>query len=152
MSFIIASIINVLDCFGVIDILYYIGDKPYKKYDGDAGFDLYVSESSMVEPKSGCNIKVNTSITSRRMWMLLIGRSSTFYKRGLVVNTAIIDNGYTGDLHVYVYNHNEYGVFISAGDRIAQIIPFKLSKPLIVNGVCKKISCRGGDGFGSTGA
>lgn len=141
---------KVLDWLSVSDILYYTGEQPYKKYAGDAGFDLTVSKDTAILPQSGEDVSVDTVITSRRMWLLLIGRSSTFHVKGLSIGTGIIDNGYTGSLNVYAYNMTNKTVVVRRGERIAQVIPFKLMRPHVMYGVHKSDG-RGGNGFGSTG-
>jgi len=144
-------ILGIFDFLGIIDVLYYTGVEPYKKHTGDAGYDLFVSEDVIIPPGKGYNVPVNTAITSRRMWLLLVGRSSTFHKRNLIVNQAIIDNGYTDLLHMFVYNMSKDYAELKAGDRVGQVIPFRLNKTVLVNGEIHKKDERGIEGYGSTG-
>jgi len=142
---------RILDGVGVINAIYYQGDRPYKKYRGDAGFDLRSAYDYLIPPEKGMDIKVDTIATSRRMWFLLIGRSSTFHIKGLIVNTGIIDNGYCGKLGVYIYNPNQHAVKIEKGERISQIIPFNLIRNVRLVEGRLSVGKRGSNGFGSTG-
>ena len=151
ISFVRRIILRAFDCVGIVNVLYYSGHKPYKKYRGDAGFDLTVASNVNVGPSAGVDVPVETVITSRRMWLLLIGRSSTFFNRGLLVNTAIIDGGYSGALKMFVYNPSNKSVFIAAGERIGQVIPFRLNNVVLMEGVYCKNDGRGKKGFGSSG-
>jgi deoxyuridine 5'-triphosphate nucleotidohydrolase len=145
-------IYKILEWLGFVDIVYYKGKKPYKRYSGDAGFDLYVSETTKIMPKSVANIKVHTVVTIKNCWLLLVGRSSTFHKKKLQVMTGIIDNGYTGYLHTCIYNPNDYICKILKDERVSQVIPFKKIKTVLVEGT-KKLNTkeRCSKGFGSTG-
>ena len=141
----------VADWLGIVDVLYYEGDKPYKKYGGDAGFDLRVAERIEVMPSDGVDVPVETVATSRRMWFLLLGRSSTFYDKGLMVFTAVIDTGYTGKLNIFVYNTTGSIMTLKRGERIGQIIPIRLNRMMLMKGRFAKKGGRGTKGFGSTG-
>jgi dUTP pyrophosphatase len=144
-------IINLLDKFGIINVIYYHGKKPYRKYKGDAGFDLYVSEDVSILPNETIKVPVYTHITSRKLWFLLIGRSSTFKIRNLLVTTAIIDNGYTGDMSIIVSNVSKHVRKINKGDRVCQIIPFKVNNNIWLRPGFVISGERGDKGYGSTG-
>lgn len=141
----------MLDVLGLFDVLYYTGDRPYRKYSGDAGYDLRVSKRTVILPNIGIDVPCSTAITSRRMWMLLIGRSSTLHKKGLMVGTAIIDNGFSDKLRMFVYNTLNEKTVLKKGERIGQVIPFRLSRTALLGGCFLRHGSRGNRGFGSTG-
>jgi deoxyuridine 5'-triphosphate nucleotidohydrolase len=140
-----------LDAIGVIDVLYYTGVKPYRKYGGDAGYDLVVFSDTTIPSHIGVDVPVDTIITSRRCWLMLIGRSSTFFNKGLLINTAIIDNGYSAPLRMFVYNPSNKNIKVKRGERIGQVIPFRLERTCLLEGRISKKGQRGNKGFGSTG-
>lgn len=126
---------------------------PDRKHEGDAGFDLYVSEEVELEAGVSTNVRTHLAVElPHGVWGLIVGRSSTFHKRGLIVNTAVIDQGYRGELFASVFNPGE-PVVISTGERLAQLIPMPLLAPTLdpvfVPGLSP--SDRGEGGFGSTG-
>ena len=130
------------------------GRKPTRAYHNDAGYDLYVSQAVKIPAGKIVNIPTGVSCKSKRSaWLLLTGRSSTLVKYGLLVNDAIIDGDYTGELFVKVYNTTKESVYLPPHTRIAQIIVlphavvnfnFKDKLPVRKNG-------RGNRGFGSSG-
>ena len=97
--------------------------KPYKKYDGDAGWDLFVSRPCVILP--GTTIDVHTDLRINmpsRMYARIVGRSSTLRNYNLLVNEAIIDNGYTGEMFICVHNLSNKAFHVEPGMRLAQII------------------------------
>lgn len=130
------------------------GAMPQRTYDGDAGFDLCVSETTVVMPRQFIDIPCGVAVQlPPGTWGYLVGRSSTLRQRELLVNPGIIDNGYRGPLYVGVWNLGTEPNKVEAGDRIAQLIPM----PLVANKVAVAQvdtlgdSDRAARGFGSTG-
>lgn len=130
--------------------------KPTKSYNGDAGMDLYCSESVVVRPQQFAMVHSNVcACLPIDTWAMICGRSSSFHKLRLITNTAIIDNGFQGELMASVFNAGDGPVRIGVGDRIVQLILFGLlpNPPMWV--VTSKTSFRRTDrgvkGFGSSG-
>lgn len=125
---------------------------PTRAFSNDAGLDLYVLEDVSIEPNSFKDIKTGLAVKiSDGFWGMIRPRSSTFFKRNLVVHEGTIDPGYTGELNVGVYNPSEKAATLVAGDRIAQlvIIPLVLHEVIQVDHL--PYTPRGTAGFGSTG-
>jgi dUTP pyrophosphatase len=130
------------------------GRLPTHAHDGDAGFDLYASETmtlfdgGFTDVPMGCSVEL-----PRGYWGMLTGRSSTMRRRGLLVTQGIIDNGYRGPLFAGVKNLSGHPQTVARGERIAQLIPVPLPgvtlTPVAVSDLSE--SARGTNGFGSTG-
>ncbi len=130
------------------------GRLPFRGNVGDAGFDLYVSEHTVVAPRSFSLIPSAIRIQMPDdMWYLILGRSSASNKLGLIVIPAVIDAGFRGVLFANVYNTNMKEVVLEEGDRVAQIVPYELLahrlEPVVVDALDS--SDRGEGGFGSSG-
>lgn len=127
--------------------------KPFKRYTGDAGWDLYVSRECTVQP--GETMDVHTDIyidMPLRLYGRITGRSSSLRKHSLLVNEGIIDNGYSGELFVCVHNLGDKPFHVKPGMRLAQIL-FHVIEDVRWSEV-EEISSskeRGNNGFGSTG-
>lgn len=126
---------------------------PNVAYPGDAGMDLYASESTTIPP--GESAKVHTDVAVQlpggyAAWFT--GRSSSA-ARGLFVYQTLIDWGYRGPLYAMVINFSREHQAVSAGDRIAQLVPFKADLPLmsLVEVETLDPSVRGQNGVGSSG-
>ncbi len=125
---------------------------PTKGYLGDAGFDMYCSESVDIEPGSWKDVDLGVSIQlPPKHWGLLTGRSSTLRRRGLLVNQGIIDNGYRGKLFANVVNMTDETVSVKEGERLAQLILLPVWDGVMEVATELAPSARGDNGFGSTG-
>lgn len=129
------------------------GHAPSKMHEGDAGYDLYVSEDVELAPQSFTDVHTGIAIKLPDGYFARItGRSSTVRTKRLQVQEGIIDNGYTGELFIGVWNLNGHRIKIKRGERVAQmivqaIVPvyFRLTDEL-------PDTPRGKNGFGSTGS
>lgn len=124
------------------------------KKEGDVGYDLVTSEDVWIQPRTWTSVCVATGVRVKvpdNCWGLIINRSSTPDKRGLIVMNGVIDGGYTGHLYAAVWNMAEDRVQIKKGERLAQLILL----PALVRPVSVVLDLpetqRGQAGFGSTG-
>ena len=125
---------------------------PTKSHVGDAGWDLYTSESMMIEPGQNANISTHIAVALPvTHFGHLLPRSSTLPIHGLVVTPAVIDSGYRGELFIQVTNNRKEQVFINMGTRIAQLIILPVPNIKWVGVDDLPHSARGLHGFGSTG-
>lgn len=127
---------------------------PYKKYNGDAGWDLFVSEDRDIAP--GETVDVHTGVRikmPRALFARITGRSSSLRKHKLLVNEGIIDNGYTGEMFVCVHNLGDETFHVKQGMRIAQVLFHQIEdvRWSQVESIGSASDGRGANGFGSTG-
>jgi deoxyuridine 5'-triphosphate nucleotidohydrolase len=134
--------------------MFFTGEEPTQAFPDDAGYDLTVEGHHWIEGHSVASLPLATTIAAPEgMWGLLIGRSSTFRNRRLLVNPGILDHGYTGPLFAVVFNMSPDGVSVNHGERIAQWIPMlnvaASLDPVRVEALPDRE--RGHSGFGSSG-
>lgn len=122
-----------------------------------AGFDLYCSESSIVEILPGSTVKIHTGIQMEipdGYVGLLFARSGIAIKKGLRPANAVgvIDSDYRGEIIVALHNDSNTAQYVSPGDRVAQLVIVKYFAPSIKE-VIEDLSKteRGEGGFGSSG-
>lgn len=128
--------------------------RPYKKYSGDAGWDLFVSRPCIIAP--GETVDVHTDIRidmPPKTYARIVGRSSTLRKHNLLVNEAIIDNGYTGEMFICVHNLGSEPFHVEPGMRLGQMIFGTIDdvRWCEVDDIKLDPRKRGNNGFGSTG-
>lgn len=136
------------------------GSLPTRHNAGDAGFDLFVSETTTIQPGEFRDVPCALNVAlPLGVYARITGRSSTLRHRNLLVAEGIIDNGYRGPLYSGVFNLGDDPHTVEAGDRIAQLI---LHKNISAEYTSVSVSpeyfagipgdSRGQSGFGSTGA
>ena len=128
------------------------GYAPTKGYKTDSGWDLYINEDAVIMPGQFMDIHTGIAVhMDEGIWAMITGRSSTGRKHGLRVETGIIDNGYTGELFIGIWNITEKPINVSKGMRLAQLIFF--NRVDTEWELVSKLGTteRGTSGFGSTG-
>ena len=126
--------------------------KPTKAHRGDAGYDLYASEDTVIVGRQRTTIKTGVSFDmSDGMAGLIWPRSGLSVKKGLDVLAGVVDSGYRGEVMVCLYNTSDEDVEINRGDRIAQIIFQEVPLVSLIPSEELETSQRGSNGFGSTG-
>lgn len=127
---------------------------PFKKHSGDAGWDLYISRDCDIKPGETMDVHTDIKIDMPPyLYARITGRSSTLRKHKLLVNEAIIDNGYTGELFICVHNMSKNVFHVKKGMRLAQVLFHTIEdvRWSEVNEIKPIPGKRGNDGFGSTG-
>jgi len=120
----------------------------------DLGYDLYAAYDTTLWV--GRSTKIHTGIAVELPgYGFLIRDRSSMAARGIIVSGGVIDAGYRGEIVVVLTNLSTpttTAEFIRAGDKIAQMIPFRPETHWLVS-VVKQLSGsdRGSGGFGSTG-
>jgi dUTP pyrophosphatase len=140
--------------------------KPERKTLGAAGFDLFASKKSTLQPTgewtkvhTGLRIGIGAPSVKQRLgpdtvvYGAIRGRSGLTYK-GIEAFHGTIDSDYTGEIVVLMKNTTAEPFEVSKGDRVAQLIFLISLVPNLVptdsiDDIVK--TERGENGFGSTG-
>ena len=130
---------------------------PSYNYPTDSGFDLYSTEDITI-PSFG-RYAVSTGIVvqfEEGLELQIRPKSGLALKQGItVLNTpGTVDQGYTGEVKVILFNTNTYEVEVKKGMKIGQgvlcpVINGRYVKITEIDSVDSKD--RGDNGFGSTG-
>lgn len=134
--------------------------------EGDIGFDLYCDEEFNLMPGSVKKIKTNIQLAdmpivdsnNNCIFMKIEGRSGLSAK-GIFPTGGIIDNSYRGELGVVLNmvsnpESGPRGVTFNKGDRIAQLVVYKVAtmgEVVMEETDVVTESVRGQQGFGSSG-
>ena len=130
---------------------------PVYNYESDSGFDLHSTIDLEIPAFGRALVPTGLSFDIRDGNEIQVrSKSGLALKQGLMVlnSPGTVDNGYTGEVQVIVFNVNNYTVTIPKGMKIAQAVLCPVLNGKWVDLVQKnKINEkeRGENGFGSTG-
>ena len=125
---------------------------PRRQHKGDAGYDLSADEDMVIPAYRWKLVSTGLSFTvPRGTYGRIAPRSGFSYKKGTMIGAGVIDESYTGEVKVLVFNLSDKEIKVVQGDRIAQLILEKIELPEIIEVKELKATQRGSGGFGSTG-
>lgn len=127
------------------------GFKPERAHSTDAGLDIFSPFNTIVRARESVIIKTGVHVQlPENTAGLLVSKSGLNVKHG-ITSTGLIDQGYTGEITVKLYNNGNRDYKIERGDKISQlvIIPVLYESVELVEELDE--SERGSNGFGSTG-
>ena len=130
---------------------------PKYAYPSDSGFDLHSTQDLEIKPFGRILVPTGIKVSFEKGYELQIRpKSGLAIKQGLtVLNTpGTVDQGYTGEIQVIVFNTNNHSVIISKGMKVGQAVLCP-----VINGEYVRFEKvdqldekdRGDNGFGSTG-
>lgn len=124
---------------------------PTRAHPTDAGLDIRSMIGVLLEPKSQANIHtgVHIQLPQGRAGML-ISKSGLMAQKG-ITSTGLIDEGYTGEIIVSLFNHGDLPYWVSMGEKISQLVVFSVDYEPVVRVDEIEGGERGDNGFGSTG-
>lgn len=135
--------------------------RPSNAYGDDAGWDLFVLEDTFIREGQGVDVRTGVAVAIPvGFYGRIVGRSSAFRKRGVLVVEGIIDCGFRGELFSYAYaprgnkirySDGDCGVELEAGTSVAQLIVQPVPEVHWVESHTLPYSVRGERGFGSSG-
>lgn len=124
---------------------------PHRAHPTDAGLDLRSPESVYIEARQSVTIKTGVHI---KLPENTYGRIAS--KSGLMVHHGIltdgtVDEGFSGEICVCLFNLSDAGYYVERGDKVAQLIVTPCQYVTVETVVEISGGERGENGFGSTG-
>jgi dUTP pyrophosphatase len=130
---------------------------PKYAYDTDSGFDLYSTEEMWIFPSDRRIVPTGLHIDIPDGYEIQVrSKSGLALKQGLMVlnSPGTVDQGYTGEIQVILFNTSKDKVKIEKGQKIAQAVLCPVVSGKWVTLVERKEineKDRNSNGFGSTG-
>lgn len=130
---------------------------PKYAYPSDSGFDLHSTQDLEIGPFGRILVPTGLKVSFDEGYEIQVRpKSGLAIKQGLtVLNTpGTVDQGYTGEIQVIVFNTNNYSVTIPKGMKVGQAVLCPVVQGKFVS--LEKVEQvenkdRGNNGFGSTG-
>ena len=125
--------------------------RPEKKSEIAAGYDISVTESKIIRPWKREVVSTQITLAIPRGAYGRIAPCSGLALKGIDVAAGVIDSDYRGEIKVLLVNHSDVQFEIKMGDRVAQLIIEKISLNKLNEENNLDETKRGDKGFGSTG-
>ena len=125
---------------------------PNRVHKTDAGLDIRSRETRLVKAHSGTLFHTGLHVQLPHGTAgLLVSKSGLNVNHG-ITSTGLIDEGYTGEILVKLYNNSDEHYLVHAGDKISQLVVI----PVLYEDIHFRDSIdanteRGDNGFGSSG-
>lgn len=132
----------------ILSVMPLLIDEPIKP--GDLGHDLKTNEEVILKPGNIIAIPTARVKLPAGVGGLIVGRSG-LNSKGVLSFTGLLDNGYTGQITVFLINLGVETITIPPMGRIAQLVLIPLDARPIKRVDSLPDTYRGSSGFGSTG-
>lgn len=125
--------------------------EPIRAYGTDAGLDIRSRERGIVPPMGSAVFHTGLHVQLPKGTAGILVSKSGLNIYHDITSTGLIDEGYSGEIVVKLFNHGYKDYYVSKGDKISQlvVIPVLYEPVEIVDEFDG--GERGSDGFGSTG-
>jgi dUTP pyrophosphatase len=125
---------------------------PTRATNASAGYDLYSAVDIAIPSNEMVKIPTDISICPPpSTYCQILSCSGLLTKHGLEVKAGTIDRDYNGNVTMVLQNTSQQSYNIKKGDRVAQIIVYKIANPNIIEAEQPHCTVRGSNCFGSTG-
>jgi dUTP pyrophosphatase len=139
---------------------------PIKSGPNEVGYDIYSDENIFIE--HGTTVKINTNIALEMAngYVAKIEDRSGLASKGLRTGAGVIDPTFRGNIQIVMHNISNqqdmdgvatlwdkarFGYRVKVGDKIAQLLFYKVEAPEIIEVEELGSSDRGSSGWGSSG-
>jgi dUTP pyrophosphatase len=125
---------------------------PERGSSGAAGYDLSSAHDVVIPARgrglcpTGLSVGLPPGVYGR-----ISSRSGLSLKKGIEVGAGTVDEDFTGEVGVVLYNHTDEDFSVKTGDRVAQLILQKIAIARVKVVSALTATVRGSNGFGSTG-
>jgi len=124
---------------------------PVKGHGGDAGWDLHAPYNFTLLPgETSERIDLGVGFEVPLWFCGFVVERSSQGKKGIHAIGPVVDNGYTGNVHVTLVNNSTVPYKVEEGDRICQMILLRVGLEELEE-VDTIEGERGDNGHGSTG-
>ncbi len=122
----------------------------------DLGYDVFALEAATLAPRATVRLRTGIAVEARHPETgtplgLLVRDRSSMAARGLATTGGVIDAGYRGEILILMTNLSDTPIALSAGEKIAQMIPVPVLTGLVQEVETLEVSERAEKGFGSSG-
>ena len=99
---------------------------PKKSHLPDSGLDCFMPESFSLQPLETKTIGLGIGILIPEGFAGMLVPRSSIAEKGLIIQTAIIDPDYTGEIHLIITNCSNNVVNVEKNDRVCSLVVYNV--------------------------
>lgn len=125
---------------------------PVRAHREDAGLDIRAKCEAVVPARGSMVFYTGVHVELPPGCAGLLVSKSGLHVRHDITSTGLLDEGYTGEIVVKLFNYGDEDYLVRAGDKITQLVVFPIWHDPVIE-IVDEIGggARGNDGFGSSG-
>lgn len=124
---------------------------PERAHDTDAGADIRTPIDIILEPHSSFIVQTGVHVQTPEHCVTMVKSKSGLNIKHDITTEGVIDEGFSGEIIVKLYNHGGRTKYFKRGDKITQIVVMPVLYPTYVEADKIEAGDRGTNGYGSTG-
>lgn len=125
---------------------------PERAHDTDAGADIRTPVDVTVPAHGSATVRTGVHVQTPRSCATMIKSKSGLNLHHDITSEGVVDEGFTGEVVVKLYNHGDRGHSFKRGDKITQLVIVPVLYPTYEQADEIEGGERGDAGYGSTGA
>lgn len=123
----------------------------YAHFGEDAGADIKTPIGFPLHPHEGIIIDTGIHVAIPKGYVGMLKSKSGLNTKHGISSEGVIDSGYTGSIHVKLYNQSNCIYCFDRGDKISQLVIMPFAVCAFEKTETLYGGSRGNNGFGSTG-
>ena len=124
---------------------------PIKSHLPDVGLDIFMPHDLQILPFQTCTIGLGIHVSIPEGFAGMLVPRSSIADKGLIIQTAIIDPDYTGEIHLIITNCSMESQFIFKDSRVCSLVVYSVLNARLDVVDELEVTERGSNGLGSSG-
>lgn len=99
---------------------------PVKSHLPDVGLDIFTPKEFWLRPLETITVGLELAVSIPEGFAGMLVPRSSITERGLIIQTAVIDPDYTGEIHLIVTNCSNEVQHVKEGQRICSLVVYSV--------------------------
>lgn len=99
---------------------------PVKSHLPDVGLDIFTPKEFWLRPLETITVGLELAVSIPEGFAGMLVPRSSITEKGLIIQTAVIDPDYTGEIHLIVTNCSNDVQYIKEGQRVCSLVVYSV--------------------------
>lgn len=124
---------------------------PEKSHLPDVGLDIFLPEDITIGPLETITVGLKLGVAIPEGFAGILVPRSSITEKGLIIQSAVIDPDYSGEIHLIVTNCSKNTLHFEKNSRVCSLVLMSVLNPYIEEVDMLPNTIRNDKGLGSTG-